>query len=90
MAIYYAIALVVAVLAGGGIGVWIYDDYKYFMAFADIVQAYLVAAASEEICKYYTFRSVEHPDLIFLTGLIERHKSDNMIGQNIGFLEILL
>jgi len=69
MAIYYAIALVVAVLAGGGIGVWIYDDYKYFMAFADIVQAYLVAAASEEICKYYTFRSVEHPDLIFLTGL---------------------
>lgn len=66
---YYAIALVVSVLAGDGVSLWIYDEYKYFMAIADILQAYLVAAASEEICKYYTFRSVEHPDLIFLTGL---------------------
>ena len=77
MSMYYFVALVVAVFAGDGkaIGVWVYNNYKYFMVLADIVQAFLVAAASEEICKYYTFRSVEHPDLIFLTGL-DRAKQD--------------
>lgn len=69
LAMLYLVALIIAIFAGDGMGVWIYDEYKYFMVFADILQAYLVAAASEEICKYYTFRSVEHPDLIFLTGL---------------------
>jgi len=37
--------------------------------------SFVVAAAAEEICKYYTFRSVEHPDLIFLTGL-DRARQD--------------
>ena len=75
IAIYYFIALIVSLFADEGIGVWVYDNYKYFLTIADIVQAFVVAAAVEEICKYYTFRSVEHPDLIFLTGL-DRTKQD--------------
>lgn len=75
MALYYGVALIVALLSNGGVGAWLYDNYRYFLVVSDILVAFLVAAASEEICKYYTFRSVEHPDLIFLTGL-DRLKQD--------------
>ena len=75
ISIYYTVALIVSLFAGEGVGTWIYDNYKYFMIFADIIQAFLVAGASEEISKYYSFRAIEHPDLIFLTGL-DRMKQD--------------
>ncbi len=46
---------------------------------ADFFQALFIAAMVEELCKYYAFRTVEHPDLIFLTGL-NRHKRDKRSG----------
>lgn len=49
---------------------WISDHYGLLWVIVEIFNAYVVAAVTEELCKYYTFRCVEHPDLIFLTGLI--------------------
>jgi hypothetical protein len=42
----------------------------------ELFNAYVVAAITEELCKYYTFRSVEHPDLMFLTGLHMEEQRD--------------
>lgn len=75
MGFYYVFALIVMLVNNDGIGTWFYNNYRYFLVVGDIIQAFLVAAATEEFCKYYTFRSVEHPDLIFLTGL-DRSKQD--------------
>ena len=56
-------------LISGSFNVWVVDNYKWLWVFGEIFNAYIVAAITEELCKYYTFRCVEHPDLIFLTGL---------------------
>jgi hypothetical protein len=48
---------------------WMTDNYRYVSIFSELVNAYFVAALVEELCKYYGFRFVEHPDLLFLTGL---------------------
>ena len=57
---------------------WIWgDDYDAWLAAndrilktsAELVFAYIVAALVEELCKYYGFRFLEHPDLVFITGL---------------------
>merc|ERR1719296_86692 len=46
--------------------------YFYIWIIMEIVYCYVVVALIEELCKYYVFRSVEHPDLIFLTDLLSR------------------
>jgi hypothetical protein len=48
---------------------WVFDHWRLIWILGELVNAYIVAAVTEEVCKYYTFRCVEHPDLIFLTGL---------------------
>jgi len=48
---------------------WYADNYRVLAVLGELVNAYLVAALVEELCKYYGFRFVEHPDLLFLTGL---------------------
>jgi hypothetical protein len=48
---------------------WIMEHYRLVWIIGELFNAYVVAAVTEELCKYYTFRCVEHPDLIFLTGL---------------------
>jgi hypothetical protein len=56
------------------------EDYYFgFLIAMAIVESYFVAALSEEFCKYYTFRTIEHPDLIFLTGLDRSKKDDSAI-----------
>ena len=50
---------------------------RQLMLAADIFQAFFIAAMIEEMCKYYAFRTIEHPDLIFLTGL-NRDKRDKI------------
>ncbi|KAL7553195.1 hypothetical protein ACHAWF_016464 [Thalassiosira exigua] len=35
----------------------------------EIVQAYLIASCVEELCKYYGFRFLEHPDVDFMSNL---------------------
>jgi len=54
---------------------WIYDHWRIVWFLGEMFNAFFVAAVTEEICKYYTFRAVEHPDLVFLTGLT-REKQD--------------
>lgn len=71
--VYYIIAYAFILIGGGNsLDSWIDNNYDIVLSIADIIQAFIVAALSEEICKYYTFRAVEHPDLLFLTGL-DRH-----------------
>lgn len=48
---------------------WMTDNYRFVSIFSELINAYFVAALVEELCKYYGFRFVEHPDLLFLTGL---------------------
>lgn len=72
---YYIVDLVVTVITGGAIQSFDGIYVRLFLLFCDILQAFLVAALVEELCKYYAFRTIEHPDLIFLTGL-DRVKRD--------------
>jgi hypothetical protein len=55
---------------------WIIEHYRFLWILGELVNAYIVAAVTEELCKYYTFRCVEHPDLIFLTGLARSSDND--------------
>jgi len=55
---------------------WVVNNYRFLWIFGEFFNAYVVAAVTEEICKYFTFRSVEHPDLIFLTGLDRKSHED--------------
>jgi hypothetical protein len=58
---------------------WVYSHYRLIWIVGELVNAYVVAAVTEELCKYYTFRCVEHPDLIFLTGLDRKSQDDRDI-----------
>lgn len=57
---------------------------RQLMLAADVLQAFFIAAMIEELCKYYAFRTIEHPDLIFLTGLNRdrRDKKSSYGGNN--------
>lgn len=60
---------------------WFSQNYVPFWIAGELLNAFIVAAITEELCKYYAFRFVEHPDLIFLTGLDRaRQDSDHLIG----------
>ena len=63
--VYYPISW----MAGDDFDDWIIDNHRVLWVLAELINAYFVAALVEELCKYYGFRFLEHPDLIFLTGL---------------------
>ena len=63
--IYYPVSWV----AGEDFDEWIIENNRILWVVAELINAYFVAALVEELCKYYGFRFLEHPDLIFLTGL---------------------
>lgn len=48
---------------------WVIEHWRSIWILGELFNAYIVAAVTEELCKYYSFRAVEHPDLVFLTGL---------------------
>jgi hypothetical protein len=58
---------------------WVISHYRILWIIGELINAYVVAAVTEELCKYYTFRCVEHPDLIFLTGLDRKSQDDRDI-----------
>lgn len=58
-----------ASIIGENFTIWVFDHWRAIWIIGELFNAYIVAAVTEELCKYYTFRSVEHPDLVFLTGL---------------------
>lgn len=81
------ITLVTAVL-GYGLGEfiggesfveWITQHYRLLWILVEVFNAYIVATVTEELCKYYTFRCVEHPDLIFLTGLVSTTQDERAL-----------
>ena len=63
--------------------VWVVDNYKWMWILGELFNAYMVAAITEELCKYYTFRCVEHPDLIFLTGLAKGSQDERAVAGGI-------
>jgi hypothetical protein len=63
--------------------IWVVDNYKWLWILAELFNAYIVAAITEELCKYYTFRCVEHPDLIFLTGLAKESQDERAVAGGI-------
>jgi len=69
LAFVYIIEAIFGVLIGNGFIDWVDTNYRLLLIISEIIQSFLMAAATEEFCKYYTFRTIEHPDLIFLTGL---------------------
>jgi len=48
---------------------WIVAHYRHFWIGGELANAFIVTSITEEFCKYYSFRAIEHPDLIFLTSL---------------------
>ena len=62
---------------------WVVENYKWMWILGELFNAYMVAAITEELCKYYTFRCVEHPDLIFLTGLAKGSQDERAVAGGI-------
>jgi hypothetical protein len=56
-------------ILGDDYDAWLSANDRILKTSGELVVAYLVAALVEELCKYYGFRFLEHPDLVFLTGL---------------------
>jgi len=67
--ITYSLETILGAIFGDSYDGWIDANYRWLLTVAEVIQSFLCAALIEELCKYYTFRTVEHPDLIFLTGL---------------------
>ncbi|GKY91987.1 hypothetical protein MPSEU_000170300 [Mayamaea pseudoterrestris] len=66
---------------GDSFTTWVFDHWRLIWIFGELFNAYVVAAITEELCKYYTFRAVEHPDLMFLTGLhLDEHRETAVDG----------
>ncbi len=58
-----------ASVMGESFSTWVDLHWRVIWMLGELVNAFTVAAVTEELCKYYSFRCVEHPDLVFLTGL---------------------
>jgi len=54
---------------GEDLDIWYTNNYLILMMTVELFNGYFVAAVVEELVKYYGFRFLEHPDLLFLTGL---------------------
>ena len=65
----YSLYNVYAWIFGEAFEAWVARHYRFMWILSELLDAYVAAAITEELCKYYTFRAVEHPDLMFLTGL---------------------
>jgi len=60
------IMLTIKLLGGGGLLTYLYEHSTFFQIIFEFFNAFVVAATTEELCKYYVFRMIEHPDVIFL------------------------
>jgi hypothetical protein len=74
-AMYYAGELI----GGEDLSNFVFDHWRIIWIIGELFNAYVVAAITEELCKYYTFRAVEHPDLVFLTGLQREEKDEKAV-----------
>lgn len=69
----------VIVAGGEAARTMIAHNWRAFWILSEIFNAYMITALTEEICKYYTFRTIEHPDLIFLTGLTRSQQDESAV-----------
>jgi hypothetical protein len=53
-------------LGGGAFVAYVSNHSTGFLILYEFFNAFIVAAATEELCKYFVFRMVEHPDLFFM------------------------
>ena len=58
---------------------WVDENWRYIWMIGELCNAFIVAAMTEEFCKYYTFRCVEHPDLVFITGLQRETQDEDAV-----------
>lgn len=65
----YIVYYVFLGIGGESFEYWVASNYRWLSILGELINAYFVAALVEELCKYYGFRFLEHPDLLFLTGL---------------------
>jgi len=77
LAVAFSLNATFGVIIGNSYTNWIDTHYRVLLIVAEIIQSFFVAAVTEELCKYYTFRTVEHPDLLFLTGLDRFEQQDD-------------
>lgn len=56
-------------IGGEAASIWAFGNWRWIWIVGELFNAYCISAFIEEICKYFTFRTIEHPDLVFLTGL---------------------
>ena len=76
LSLSYSLYALLEFICGDAFIGWLIKHYSALWLLGELVNAYIVAATTEELCKYYTFRAVEHPDLIFLTGLNRNQQDD--------------
>jgi hypothetical protein len=80
LAVTYSLYAVFEWIQGEGFVEWVVDHYRLLWIVGELVNAFVVAAVTEELCKYYTFRTIEHPDLVFLTGLNRNRQAESVEG----------
>ncbi|KAI2513360.1 hypothetical protein MHU86_1131 [Fragilaria crotonensis] len=86
LAVTYSLYGVIEGIRGEVFVAWVVKHYRFLWILGELINAYVVAAVTEELCKYYTFRSIEHPDLVFLTGLNRNEQaSDAVVGGVISY-----
>ena len=68
-----------ASLVGESFSNWVDVHWRVIWLIGELFNAFIVAAVTEELCKYYTFRCVEHPDLVFLTGLQRENQEEDAV-----------
>ena len=79
LSIGYSLYVFVTWLGGEPVSEWIFNNWHILWFLGELFNAYVVAAVTEELCKYYTFRTVEHPDLVFLTGLTRTRRDESAV-----------
>ena len=67
--LYLAYWLLQAIFQDDAVYDFLHEHQSVLWIFGELLNAFFVAALVEELCKYFGFRALEHPDLLFITGL---------------------
>ncbi|KAL7551495.1 hypothetical protein ACHAWF_014682 [Thalassiosira exigua] len=69
VSLMYVVYKVLYVIGGGDFDYAFVQNTATIDILTEIFEAYAIAACVEELAKYYSFRMLEHPDVIATTGL---------------------
>lgn len=79
LAVTYSLYGVIEAIRGESFVAFVANHYSVLWYLGELINAFIIAAITEELCKYYTFRCVEHPDLVFLTGLNRKEQASDAV-----------